>query len=265
MNLDAVRVVLVETANPGNIGGAARAMKNMGLARLILVKPRHFPDPEALWRAAGAGDLLAGAVVVKSLPDAVAHCGLVIGASARSRRLPWPALEARALGPWLQSETGLGDTPIAVVFGREVSGLTNEELQLCHVHVYIPAAPDYGSLNLAMAVQLIAYDLRLATLAGQPDPGPPPSGLAISPDWDAPPATHAEIEHLLAHIDETMLQSGFYDVDSPGQLPNRVRRLFQRLRLDHLEVGILRGWLKAMQQRMPAPCVARKTGLDRET
>jgi len=262
MDLEQTRIVLVGTTHPGNIGAAARAMKNMGLSRLVLAAPGCALDRGALHQAANAGDVVENARIVDSVSTAVADCTLVLGTSARMRRLPWPVVSSNELGSWLNMERqgmenrdaeGGGESGrLAILFGRESSGLTNEELQLCHAHIEIPSCAEYRALNLAMAVQIVAYELRLALMTGHRTSPPVPTGLAMAPSWDAPPASHEDVEHLLRHVDETMLESGFYDPRNPRQLPNRVRRLFQRVRLDRLEVGFIRGWLKAMQRCMAA-------------
>ncbi len=168
-SLEHVRIVLVETSHPGNIGGAARAMKTMGLEQLWLVRPGRYPDPQAEWRAAGALDVLDRAVVVDSLDAAIADCTLVIGTSTRARRIPWPLLtRARSRRRTCARESSR--SPIAVLFGRETSGLTNDELQRCHLHLQIPANPAYPSLNVAMAVQVVCYELYLATLEPHVEP-----------------------------------------------------------------------------------------------
>ena len=180
--LDAMRIVLVNTTHPGNIGAAARAMKNMGLSRLYLVAPKTYPAERALWRAANAADVLRRAIVVDTLEQAVADCGLVIGASARERRIPWPLLTPRECGDRCYGEAATH--LVALVFGREDRGLTNDELHQCHYHVHIPANPDYSSLNLAAAVQVITYELRMSCLTAA-------QGSVIHfDDWDMPPADH---------------------------------------------------------------------------
>ena len=175
-SLEHVRIVLVETSHPGNIGGAARAMKTMGLEQLWLVRPGRYPDPQAEWRAAGALDVLDRAVVVDSLDAAISDCTLVVGTSTRTRRIPWPLLTAREIGPRIRRESS--QQPIAVLFGRETSGLTNDELQRCNVHLQIPANPAYPSLNVAMAVQVVCYELYQATLETDRRAEPLPRGTA---------------------------------------------------------------------------------------
>lgn len=232
-----IRMVLVNTTHPGNIGGAARAIKNMGLTELYLVQPREYPAPRALWRAAGARDILANVKVVESLDEAIAGCGLVVGTSARERRIPWPLINPRECGEKIWSEAASHD--VALLFGREDRGLTNSELQKCHYHVHIPSNPDYSSLNLATAVQVLAYEVRMASL--QDENGVLPS----MHEWDQPLATADELELFHHHLAETMATLKFYDPDNPKQLLTRMRRLFNRTRMDKMEVSMLRGLLTA--------------------
>jgi tRNA (cytidine32/uridine32-2'-O)-methyltransferase len=242
--LEHVRIVLVETSHPGNIGGAARAMKTMGLADLWLVQPQRYPDPQAEWRAAGALDVLDGAMVVRTLDAAIADCALVIGTSTRQRRIPWPLLTARELGARVVAEAS--DRPIAILFGRETSGLTNEELQRCHLHLQIPANPDYPSLNLAMAVQVVCYELYQARLAA----GGATTGTLA---WDRGPAPVAAVEALFGHLEQVLARVDFLDVDNPGQVMTRFRRLFTRIRLDDTEVKMLRGALTEIERTLSGP------------
>ena len=237
-----IRIVLVNTTHPGNIGGAARAMKNMGLAELYLVQPREYPAPRAVWRAAGARDVLAGATIVESVDEAIADCALVVGTSARERRIPWPLLNPRECGEKIYSEASEHKT--ALLFGREDRGLTNDELQKCHYHVHIPSNPDYSSLNLATAVQVLAYEVRMASLAD--DQGNLPS---LS-EWDQPPVTAGDLEFFHEHLATTMAELQFYDPENPKQLLTRMRRLFNRVRMDQMEVSILRGLLSAVQRKI---------------
>lgn len=230
--LDKVRVVLVETQHPGNIGAAARAMKTMGLARLYLVNPRQFPNDEAEARASGATEVLAEARIVGSLREAVAECTLVAGASARPRKLAWPELDPRQCGETVMAASG----ECALVFGRERTGLTNAELDLCTHVVTIPANPDYASLNLAAAVQVLSYELRVAALAGRRPVREP----------EAPPATHEQLEQLYAHLQRVLADRGFLNPDNPEHLMRRLRRLYNRAGLDHNEVQILRGILTTL-------------------
>ena len=232
-----IRMVLVNTTHPGNIGGAARAIKNMGLTELYLVQPREYPAPRAVWRAAGARDILTNVKVVESLDEAIAGCGLVVGTSARERRIPWPLINPRECGEKIWGEAARHD--VALLFGREDRGLTNAELQKCHYHVHIPSNPDYSSLNLATAVQVLAYEVRMASLQDE-------NGVLPSMDeWDQPLATADELELFHHHLAETMAMLNFYDPDNPKQLLTRMRRLFNRTRMDKMEVSMLRGLLTA--------------------
>ena len=241
--LQNIRVVLVNTAHPGNIGASARAMKNMGLNQIILVQPKDFPSGVAIGRAASATDILESAVVVDSLQEAVADCGLVICASARSRKIPWPMLSPEQTGQKVIKEIGL--TNIALVFGREDSGLSNEELQLGHFHVQIPSDEKYSSLNLAAAVLVICYEIRKAASKENTD--------AKSQDaeiWDQEFATGDQVEHFYQHLEQVMIDINFHDPKNPRQLMQRMRRLFGRVRLDVMELNILRGILTNIEHSM---------------
>lgn len=238
--LQKIRIVLVNTSHPGNIGGVARAMKNMGMASLYLVAPKEYPADKAVWRASNAVDVLDGAVVVDTLDEAIAGCGLVVGTSARDRRIPWPMLTPRECGEraWAEAE----EHEVALVFGREDRGLTNEELQKCNYHVHIPSNPEYSSLNLGAAVQVLAYEMRLACLEYERE------GKALSfDDWDMPPAKTEAMEHYYEHLQQTLERIGFLEPDNPRQTMTRLRRLYSRVRMDEMELNILRGVLTAMQ------------------
>lgn len=237
---DRIRVVLVNTTHPGNIGAAARALKNMGLSRLYLVAPKDFPAERAVWRAANALDVLEAAVVVDTLEEAIGDCGLVVGTSARERRIPWPLLDPRECGERVWRESAEHD--VAMVFGREDRGLTNEELQQCTFHVHIPANPEYSSLNLGAAVQVLTYEVRMASLADAEGRIPPLS------QWDVPPARAADLEMYFRHLEEALVDIGFHDPDNPRQTMPRLRRLYGRIRLDEMELSILRGVLTAVQR-----------------
>jgi len=234
-----IRIVLVNTSHPGNIGGAARAMKNMGLERLYLVEPQDFPSDQAVWRAAGATDVLDNAVVVQSLDEAIAGCGLVVGTSARERRIPWPLLDPRQCGESVWNEAH--QHQVAIVFGREDRGLTNEELHKCNYHVHIPSNPEYSSLNLATAVQVITYEVRMAYLLATENNTLPQH------QWDFPPADTQALETFYTHMEDTLVQLDFLDKDNPKQTMTRLRRLFNRVRMDQMELNIFRGVLTAMQ------------------
>lgn len=238
--LDSVRIVLVNTSHPGNIGGVARALKNMGLHQLYLVNPKNFPSEEAQWRASNAQDILANAKVVETLDEAIGDCGLVFGTSARERRIPWPIFTPRECGHRAMVEAS--QHPVAIVFGREDRGLMNEELQKCHYHVHIPTNPAYNSLNLAAAVQVLTYELRIACLELQNNNNP----LHFD-DWDMPPANQQALEKYYEHLQQTLERLNFLQPDNPRQTMTRLRRLFNRIRMDEMELAILRGMLTAMQ------------------
>lgn len=254
--LDRIRIVLVSTSHPGNIGGVARAMKNMGLSDLALVSPRCAPNErDAISRASGADDVLGNLTVHGALRDAIADCSWVVGCSARSRTLPWPMLTPREYGMRLPNEITHGgeDGRIAILFGREDTGLTNEELHHCHAHVHIPTNAEFSSLNLAAAVQLMAYETRLAALM----PETTPATLTATPEeghWDHPLASQEETERMMVHMEQVLITLGFHDPENPRLLMPRLRRLFARTRLDKMEVNILRGILSAVErQSHPRP------------
>jgi tRNA (cytidine32/uridine32-2'-O)-methyltransferase len=234
-----IRIVLVNTTHPGNIGGAARAMKNMGLERLYLVAPKEYPSDKAVWRSAGATDVLDKVVVVETLDEAIAGCSLVVGTSARERRIPWPLLDPRQCGESVWAEAGSHE--VALVFGREDRGLTNEELHKCTYHVHIPANPDYSSLNLATAVQVICYEVRMAYLQSVE------GNTLPQHQWDMPPAEAQALDSYYQHLEQTLVELGFLDPTNPKQTMTRLRRLYNRVRMDQMELNILRGVLTAMQ------------------
>ncbi|MFO1312040.1 MAG: RNA methyltransferase [Burkholderiales bacterium] len=229
------RIVLVRTSLPANIGAAARAMYTMGFARLVLVEPARFPHPDAEALATGAGPVLEAASVVGSLDAALAGCALAIGLSARPRAFAGRVMAVREAAHEAVARTGEGE--VALVFGTEMSGLSNEELAQCDIAATIPANPDYGSLNVAAAVQVAAYELRMA--AGASDV------------WRAPrfaPATHDDIASLHAHAERTLTRMRFLDPGRPRLLMPRLRRLFGRAGLEREEVNILRGILARIDQ-----------------
>lgn len=240
-----IRIVLVGTQHPGNIGSAARAMKTMGLSRLVLVAPERFPHPEALALAAGADDLLALAEVHDSLPSALAGCRYVLATTARRRSVPMPELDPRAAGRTLVAEQANGE--VALVFGRERTGLENEELQLCHAAVTIPANPEYSSLNLAAAVQVLAYEWRIATLERAAET----PGESV-PDEELP-ASHEEMERFFGHVAELLDEIDFHKGRSPETVNQRLRRLFLRARPDPRELRILRGMFSDIQRLLRMP------------
>jgi len=239
MNLDNIRIVLVNTSHPGNIGGVARAMKNMGLGRLYLVDPKQYPDEQADWRAASAIDILHTATVVPTLEEAIGDCQFVVGTSARERRIPWPLLDPRQCAQRMARASS--DEQVAVLFGREDRGLTNEELKVCNLHLNVPTAEAYSSLNLAMAVQIVCYELRMLQVQPQ---------LPTTEDaqWDTPFATRDNMERFYTHLQQTLIDVEFLDPAAPRQLMSRLRRLYSRVRLDDMELNILRGILTETQK-----------------
>ncbi|TIH09573.1 tRNA (cytosine(32)/uridine(32)-2'-O)-methyltransferase TrmJ [Pseudomonas leptonychotis] len=236
--LENIRVVLVGTSHPGNIGGAARAMKNMGLAQLVLVDPQDFPSADADARASGASDILQAAQVVGTLEEALIGCRLVLGTSARDRHIPWPMLEPRECGVAACEQAQQG-AQVALVFGREYAGLTNDELQRCHFHVHIPSDPAFSSLNLAAAVQVLAYEVRMAWLAAQEQPAKPVPVV----EQDEEPVTADELESFYRHLEQALVEIRFLDPDKPRHLMSRLRRLYGRSAVNNLEMNILRGIL----------------------
>ena len=238
--LPRIRFVLVETTHAGNIGAVARAMKTMGLARMDLVAPKARPDAEAMARASGADDLLEDAEIHDDLVDALAGCRLVIGASARLRSIEWPVLEPAECARRLLDEAVAGD--VALVFGRESSGLTNEELARCHYLVHIPTNPDFSSLNIAAAAQVLAYEIRRQWL--DVSARRPAGSEAERRDL----ASSDEMEGMYAHLRDTLIQIGFSDPDQSRTLMKRLRRLFNRARPDRVELNILRGILQASHE-----------------
>lgn len=235
-----IRIVLVGTQHPGNIGAAARAMLTMGLARLALVAPRHFPHAEAMAMAAGAHSVLDQASIHPDLADAVADCRLVLGCTARDRRIALQQLAPGEAAAQIVEAAQAAD--VALVFGRERTGLENSELQLCHRAVHIPSNPDYSSLNLAAAVQVLSYELRLALLeAGQAGPVP------AAPNGDRL-ASHAELEGFFGQLHETLNEIDFHKGRNPDAAMRKLRRIFLRTDLNAGEVRLLRGVLADCQR-----------------
>jgi len=249
--LSNVRIVLVNTSDCRNIGSAARAMKTMGLSELILVDPIEMPNGQAQALAAGATDVLKNAKVVGTLAEAISDCGLVVGTSARSRTLPWPMLEPRGCGEKLVEEAH--NFPVALVFGRESSGLTNDELQLCHFHVQIPANPDYSSLNLAMAVQTLSYEVRTSFLIDQQKEFQT-KGENLSKNLPKKVVDEEEFpiveetERFYQHFEDALKATGFITPSHPGLVMTKLRRLFNRARPDVKEVKMMRGILASIQR-----------------
>ncbi len=234
--LSRTRVVLARPSHPGNIGAAARAMKTMGLVDLALVSPRHFPDPDAMAMAAGAADVLAAARVFDTLEGALADCALAVGFSARERELSHAPSTLRDAAPSLIEATAEGR--VALVFGNETSGLSNEELSRCQRFVVIPSNPGYGSLNLAAAVQVVCYELSVAARA-----------FAAPAARERGAASVGDVEGLFTHLESAAVSSGFLDPEIPGRFMERMRRLFARARLERQEVKLLRGLLGALEKK----------------
>ncbi len=233
--LDNVRIILIGTSHPGNIGSAARAMKTMGLTDLVLVDPECEVDGKSHALSAGAGDVLQSHRVFSNLDDAIADCGLVIGASARPRTLDWPMLDPREMGEKVAFE---GEKhPVALVFGRENSGLTNDELQKCHFHVFIPANPDYSSLNLAMAVQTLSYEVRMGFLATN-----------AYPEQEEEYPLSEDLEGMFSHLEQTLTDTQFIVPAHPGLVMNKLRRFFNRARPEVKELRMWRGIFSSIQK-----------------
>ena len=233
--LTQIRIVLVNTSHPGNIGATARAMHTMGLSSLYLVNPQHFPDPDATARAAGGDGVLTQAQVVSSLEEALQGCGRIWATSALSRHLPWPIQTPKQAAP--EMVAAASQQPVAVVFGCERNGLTNEELQACHYHIQIPTQPDYGTLNLAAAVQIICYEIFSAS---------------HNPTAQDPPvlATFEEVNGFYGQLEQVIEQVGFLDRKHSGRLLQWLKRLLAKTQLEPKEVTILRGILTAISRRL---------------
>ncbi len=237
MKFSSIRVVLVATSHPGNIGSTARAMKTMGLSKLYLVSPKSFPDQQATDLAAGADDVLASAVITNTLDEALKGCQLILATSARPRGISLPGLTPAGCAQLVGVQPD--NTEIALVFGRENSGLTNEELLRSHYHVNIPSNPEYSSLNLSQAVQIIAYELRMNLLA-------PKAEVELSRQDRL--ATADEIEQFHEHLRKVMIAMDFLKSTKPTRrLQQRIRRIFNRAQLEYKEVTILRGMLSQVQ------------------
>ena len=236
--LDNIRVVLCEPSHPGNIGAAARALKTMGLSRLVIVKPKAFPHPDAEARASGALDVLQAARCCETLDEALAGTSFVGGLSARRRDLTPEVSDVRAVAR--QCIAAAGREQVALLFGPERTGLSIDALSRCHRLVRIPANPAYPSLNLAASVQVVAYELRSACVDG--------AAMRLQ-GTEARPADHEEVEALVAHLEEAMRVTGFLHPERPGRLVLRMRRMLARARAEREEVAILRGFLHAVMER----------------
>ncbi len=252
IQLPDIRFVLVNTSHPGNIGGVARAMKNMCLDQLVLVDPQQYPHSQATARASGADDVLNKAQVYQTLEEGLADCDLVFGASARLRKLSWPQVEPGEFVEMVYSQP-VG-TKIALVFGREHSGLTNEELERCHYLLNIPSNNDYSSLNIAAAAQVLAYEIYMRWYRTQSqgkgtDSQTNVTGIEQSLDGE-PFASAQDMERFFEHLYEVLTQVGFLQAEHPRKMMRRLRRLFNRARMDRVELNILRGILTTIQKRL---------------
>lgn len=235
--LNKTRIVLVGTTHPGNIGAAARAMKTMSQDKLYLVSPKIFPSAEATARATGADDILAETVVCSSLKEAIAECDLVVGTSARTRSLPWPMVSPRECAKIVSEQKY---SSAAIVFGRENSGLSNEELELCNLVLQIPTNSEYSSLNLASAVQIVCYEIYLLANTQQDNEKEEVEIKLVNQD---------KLELFYQHLEECLIDLNYYDVDNPKLLMHRMRRLFNRLQMEESEYNILRGIFSRIQKK----------------
>lgn len=232
-----IRIVMVETTHPGNIGAAARAMKTMGHKNLYLVKPKIFPSAEVTARAAGADDILATAVVCNSLDEALQDCLLVVATSARDRSIPWPVYKPDDCARQIIATAQTGQ--VAIIFGRESSGLTNVEIERCNAMIKIPTNPDFNSLNIASAIQLICYEITNSIINLNNDTSNKASDINL--------ASSGQLIQFYDHLEQCMIDLNFYNPGKPRRLMRRLKRLFNRARLDDNEINILRGLLAAAQ------------------
>lgn len=262
---DNIRIVMINTSDSGNIGAAARAIKTMGFSRLYLVEPQDYPSGKATARASGAADVLHKAVVTGTLDEALEGSHLVVGTSARMRSIPWPVMTPREFAGMLTSERD--ESEVAIVFGREDSGMTNDELRRCHYHVSIPSNPEYGVLNVASAIQLICYDLRMVLIeaASAAENAEKPEMVLSRTEWDAPLVSSEDMERFFQHLEQTLLDIRFYDPNNPRQILTRIRRLFSRTRLDQLEMNLMRGVLARVQQLVKVDDTPSSSGEQVET
>lgn len=251
--LSNIRIVLINTYHPGNIGAVARAMKNMGLSQLILVEPRVFPDPEATSRAAGAKDLLEQARVVETLEEAIAECHLVIGTSARERTFDLPLLDIETAASQMIDESQTGE--IAILFGRETTGMTNQEMLACNRHLYIDANPEYPVLNISQAVQLVSYELYRHARRAQATP--PGAGNKA-----APHASQSEMALFYEHLETVLRKTSFIIPQHEGRVLDKLKRYFNRSRPERGEMGILRGILNAVEESLVRERVLGRTEAD---
>ena len=250
-HLSHVRIVMVNTTLPANIGSALRAMKTMGLSKLVLVAPKTYPHPDIDALAAGATDLIEQIEIVETLADAIKDCHLVFGTSARSRTIPWPLLDARPAAEKSISAVVNDQQDVAVVFGREDRGLTNEELAMANYHVTIPVNTDYGVLNVAQAIQVICYEMRMAAMEFVEQTEDTEASMPVteteSMHWDEPLVTQQQMQEFYPHLEKMLTEIEFLDPTNPRLLPLRLRRLFGRIQLDRMEYHLLRGIFSRVQ------------------
>lgn len=250
-HLSHVRIVMVNTTLPANIGSALRAMKTMGLCKLVLVSPKTYPHPDIDALAAGATDLIEQIEIVETLENAIKDCHIVFGTSARSRTIPWPLLDARPAAQKSMKAVLQEQQEIAVIFGREDRGLTNEELALANFHVTIPVNTEYGVLNVAQAIQIICYEMRMAATELMEHQVDDKATMKVTDDdameWDEPLVTHEQMEQFYPHIQKMLEEIEFLDPKNPRLLPLRLRRLFGRIQLDRMEYHLLRGIFSRVQ------------------
>jgi tRNA (cytidine32/uridine32-2'-O)-methyltransferase len=250
-HLSHVRIVMVNTTLPANIGSALRAMKTMGLVKLVLVAPKTYPHPDIDALAAGATDLIKQIEIVDTLEEAIKDCHIVFGTSARSRTIPWPLLDARPAAELSLKAIATQQQEVAVIFGREDRGLTNEELAMANYHVTIPVNTDYGVLNVAQAIQVICYEMRMAAMEFTAKIADPEAKMHVTDDvdmqWDEPLVTHEQMEQFYPHIEKMLADIEFMDPKNPRLLPLRLRRLFGRIQLDRMEYHLLRGIFSRVQ------------------
>ena len=232
-----IEFILVEPSHPGNIGASARAIKNMGFKNLSLINPKDFPNDESFYRAKGAKDILENVKIYQDLTDSLKDATLIFGTSARTRTIPWPTKNSSELSEILKKGLENINVKICFVFGREISGLSNEELQMCDYHIKIPTDEDFSSLNLSHAVQIISYVLKMEI-----------DNIDSIPEIIDETPTFEDNEYLIEHFDKVMKKIDFYDQENPKQVKTRVRRLIKRLQPDKLEMGILRGFLSKIEQ-----------------
>lgn len=250
-HLSHVRIVMVNTTLPANIGSALRAMKTMGLCKLVLVDPKTYPHPDIDALAAGATDLIEQIEVVEQLEDAIADCHLVFGTSARSRTIPWPLLDARPAAEKSLNAVAQHGQNVAIIFGREDRGLTNEELALANYHVTIPVNEEYAVLNVAQAIQVICYEMRMAAIDIVGKIADPAATMQVTDSeamqWDEPLVNHEQMQQFYPHLEKMLAEIEFMDPKNPRLLPLRLRRLFGRIQLDRMEYHLLRGIFSRVQ------------------